>query len=70
MSDLKHRPWADGCIFNPQGIVCKEPMGHCPSCGWCPAEEKRRLLALQARIDAAKEAAADAERARRKRRGR
>lgn len=39
-------PWEDGCIFNPQGIVCKDEHLDCAHCGWCPAEAKRRLLAL------------------------
>ncbi len=42
----KRGPWEDGCIFNPQGIVCKDEHLDCTHCGWCPAEAKRRLLAL------------------------
>ena len=37
--------YADGCIFNPVGIVCKDEHIDCAHCGWCPAEAKRRLLA-------------------------
>lgn len=44
---FRRGPWADGCIFNPQGVVCKDEKVDCVHCGWCPAEAKRRLLALR-----------------------
>lgn len=36
--------YTDACPFNPSGIVCKGKNKDCASCGWYPAEAKRRKL--------------------------
>lgn len=36
--------YTDACPFNPSGIVCKDKNKDCASCGWYPAEAKRRKL--------------------------
>ena len=38
------KPYADGCEFNPRGVVCRDKEHDCSRCGWFPAEEKRRKL--------------------------
>lgn len=46
MRDLTRRePYADGCDFNPRGVVCRDEVHDCAHCGWFPAEAKRRKLA-------------------------
>lgn len=52
---INREPWQDGCVFNPHGVVCKDKNRNCDSCGWYPAEAKRRKLQRAGREKGGKE---------------
>lgn len=44
--EIKRGPYADGCVYNRQGVVCKV-RGRCEGCGWNPEEREKRNAQLK-----------------------